>query len=137
MKLNDKYNFDPDFCELTHAQSGEPGVVDMDDYQELALRTAGDHAINDPTYTAMGLNGEAGEFSEQVKHEHFHGHPADPDKKLKELGDIYWYLAAAAAKHGYKLSEIASANVVKLARRYPDKFTAEASIAREDGEELT
>lgn len=110
---------------------------DMDCYQELANRTADDKVRNDPAYTALGLCGEAGEFAECIKHEKYHGHPENKPKKLKELGDVYWYLAMAAQKAGFTLSEVATANVIKLSKRYPDGFTTEASIERADGEAMT
>ncbi len=44
------------------------------------------------------------------------------------------YLAALAKFHNRKLSDIAAANSEKLKIRYPESFTAEASIARVDVE---
>lgn len=72
-------------------------------------------------YTMLGLNGEAGEAIEQIKkmmrndggkltHERH--------EKLKlELGDVLWYLAAAANEMGLSLSAIARANISKLSER--------------------
>ena len=59
------------------------------------------------------------------------------DKKLKELGDVLWYLAMSAQRQGFTLSQVATANVQKLAKRYPSGFSPEASIARADGEKMT
>lgn len=138
--LNDKYQLVMDengSLEVWHRLSGDIGVATLDDYQELADLTADDKVRNDPVYTALGMCGEAGEFAEQIKHEHYHGHEENREKKRKELGDVLWYLSMAAKKHGFKLSEIASGNVVKLAKRYPNGFTTEASIKRADGEKMT
>lgn len=86
---------------------------------------------------ALGLVGEAGEFAELVKKRLFHGAEWDKERAAKELGDVLWYLARAAADLGLPLSEIAARNVAKLRQRYPAGFSAEASAARVDVEEAT
>jgi len=46
-------------------------------------------------YTALGLVGEAGEFSEKVK-KFVRGQDLDKPLALKELGDVLWYITACA-----------------------------------------
>lgn len=67
-------------------------------------------------YTALGLTGESGEFSEKVKKWIRDG---DIDKRLaaKELGDVLWYITASAKELGYSLQDIAEMNAVKLLER--------------------
>lgn len=108
-------------------------TLTLNDYQQLALRTAGNHGDFDRTliYTALGLNGEAGETAELIKKAFFHGHELDRDKLVKELGDVLWYAAVMADALGLSLAEIAQHNIDKLAARYPQGFSHERSRNRE------
>lgn len=107
----------------------------LDGYQQRALRTA-------ETYTkqheglsilALGVAGEAGEVADYVKKVVGHGHPLDPDKLAKELGDVLWYIAVLADLVGFTLEGIGKRNIAKLRARYPDGFTSERSINRKEG----
>lgn len=99
--------------------------MNFNEYQELSGRTANSNE-NDPRLEicnwALGLCGEAGEYSELVKKAVFHGKKLDPETATKELGDLLWYLAQCATYHGATLEEIAQANIAKLKARYPDGF---------------
>jgi len=108
--------------------------MDLDEYQELALRTAGHHESERKVliYTALGLTGESGEVAEIIKKAFFHGHPLDREALHKELGDVLWYLAVMADGLGFSLDEIASANVAKLRARYPEGFSEQRSIHRQE-----
>ena len=53
-------------------------------------------------------------------------------KLALELGDILYYLSIMAHELGYTLQDIAEMNIAKLAKRYPDGFSREASQARVD-----
>jgi NTP pyrophosphatase (non-canonical NTP hydrolase) len=79
---------------------------------------------------ALGLAGESGEVLEMVKKYLYHGHELDMNKLIKELGDVFWYLATIASTFNIPLSEIAGKNIAKLKERYPDGFSAEKSINR-------
>ncbi|HDD61603.1 MAG TPA: nucleotide pyrophosphohydrolase [Chloroflexi bacterium] len=103
-------------------------------YQSLANRSAGAGGEGDQrlVVSALGLAGEAGEFANLVKKMTAHGHPFDPESLKDELGDVLWYLAEAATAVGLNLEDIASQNVDKLIRRYPEGFSEEHSINRPD-----
>ncbi len=107
-------------------------TLSLNDYQQLALRTAGNHGDFDRTlmYTALGLNGEAGEVAEKIKKAFFHGHDLDRDKLKKELGDVLWYVAVMADALDMPLGEVAQHNIDKLARRYPEGFSQSRSRNR-------
>lgn len=109
-------------------------TLELNEYQQLALRTAGDHGDFERTlmYTALGLNGEAGETAELIKKALFHGHELDGDKIKKELGDVLWYTAVMADALGLSLEAIAQQNIDKLAARYPEGFSHERSRNRDD-----
>lgn len=86
-------------------------------------------------YGVVGMCGEAGEASELVKKNAFHGHTLDCKHLASELGDVLWYIAYTADDLGYPLSAIMAMNQEKLAKRYPDgKFDAERSRHREEGD---
>lgn len=135
--------------------------MNFDEYQKLAARSAGRHlegeienklcslgleridakiaaqyfaAEKDVYVTALGIAGEAGEFVELIKKQAGHGHPVDPVKEKKELGDIVWYIADMCSKRGYSLDEIAQLNIEKLKKRYPNGFDQEKSQNRKPGD---
>lgn len=64
-------------------------------------------------YCALGLAGEAGEYSEKVKKLIRDG-KFDRELALKELGDVLWYLTRSATELGSSLEEVASRNIEKL-----------------------
>jgi len=106
----------------------------LDEYQELALRTAG-HREGDKeklTYTALGLMGESGEVAEMIKKAFYHGHPLDREALSKELGDVLWYLAVMADALDLSLDHVATENIEKLRARYPEGFSRERSRNRTD-----
>lgn len=79
---------------------------------------------------ALGITGEAGEVADMIKKYVFHGHDLDRDALIKELGDVCWYVALLSHAIGVDLGEVMNRNIEKLARRYPEGFTNEASIKR-------
>ncbi|MGE1058581.1 nucleoside triphosphate pyrophosphohydrolase family protein [Bacillus sp. GMa5/1] len=120
-------------------------ICELVQYQEVALRTwntnqdFGGRVSN----AALGLTGEAGEVADIVKKAIYHGHgfqpshcPGEEDgntyKLALELGDILYYLSIMAHELGYTLQDIAEMNIAKLAKRYPDGFSREASQTRVD-----
>ena len=50
----------------------------------------------------------------------------------KERGDIAWYLAETAYALGYSLEEVCQGNIDKLKKRFPEGFSVDASIHREE-----
>lgn len=95
--------------------------MDIDDYAGLAASTAIYPKDNGLAYTALGLNGEAGEIAEKVKKilrdKGGLATPEDQQAIAKELGDVLWYVANCANEIGYTLSDIAQMNVDKLQSR--------------------
>ena len=106
----------------------------LQQYQNLSLRTSGAGGNSDRrlVIAALGLAGEAGEFANMVKKRSAHGHDIPFEKLAEELGDVLWYVAEAASACGLDLEKIAQDNVEKLRRRYPEGFSQERSINREE-----
>ncbi len=108
----------------------------INDYQRAALSTARTMRSKDMTTKlingALGLTGESGEVADLLKKHCFQGHSLDKQHIAEELGDIAWYIAFTAEALGYDLEEILKMNVDKLRKRYPDGFSAERSIHREE-----
>lgn len=94
----------------------------LDVYQRGALASAiYENPGKNPKYTVLGLCEEAGEVAGQVKKmERDDGGvmtDARRESLLKELGDVLWYVAAASRELGFNLSDVAEANLKKLADR--------------------
>ena len=108
-------------------------VRELDDYQQAALRTAGNPAAQGWLFEKLlGLPEEVGEVLGAIKKAEYHGHMTSSESIKKELGDVLWYVACIAHWYGYTLSDVASTNIEKLRRRYPDGFSAYRSVNRGD-----
>ena len=96
-------------------------VSDLDMYQQVAKTTAIYPREQAIIYPTLGLTGEAGEVANKVKKI-----IRDDGNKINEglvqeisaeIGDVLWYIAVLADDFNIKLSDIASANIEKLANR--------------------
>lgn len=98
----------------------------LSDYQDSAVATAiypqsGTGSFNALSYATLGLVNEAGEVAGKLKkvwrdEEGKIGKTAE-DALVGELGDVLWYLSAAASELGYSLDEVAERNIAKLNSR--------------------
>ena len=82
---------------------------------------------------ALGLNGEASEFSEIVKKCIFQGKEYDDTTKNKlkdELSDVMWYIAQGCIALDTNIEELMDINMAKLKDRYPTGFDKGRSNAR-------
>ena len=83
--------------------------------------------------TALGLNGEAAEFSELIKKCIFQGreYTDEVHAELKsELSDIMWYIAQGCIALDTTIEELMDINMAKLKDRYPTGFDKGRSNAR-------
>jgi NTP pyrophosphatase (non-canonical NTP hydrolase) len=102
------------------------------EYQKKAMRTANmglsdnDQLLN----AALGVSGEAGEFSGYVKKFFYQGEDLPKEQLISELGDVMWYIALACEAMGVDLEDVATYNLEKLEIRYPDAFSPHHSINR-------
>ena len=106
----------------------------INEYQKLAMTTLNpdldkkDVLING----VMGLCGESGEVIDIVKKHLAQGHELDKEKIIKELGDVAWYMAEIATVLDVELEEVLVQNIEKLKKRYPEGFSTEKSVNRNE-----
>lgn len=112
--------------------------MNFNEYQASAMRTARPEAeplVANLVHASLGLITETGEFVTEVKRmarynkemtAEMHAHMQE------ELGDVLWYVALACEALGVSMHSVAKANIEKLARRFPEKFTEELAEARLD-----
>jgi NTP pyrophosphatase (non-canonical NTP hydrolase) len=96
-------------------------ISDLDMYQQVAKTTAIYPREQAIIYPTLGLTGEAGEVANKVKKIIRDGSNSKDEKLVSEIkaeiGDCLWYIAVLADDFDIKLSDIASANLEKLATR--------------------
>jgi NTP pyrophosphatase (non-canonical NTP hydrolase) len=96
-------------------------ISDLDMYQQVAKTTAIYPREQAIIYPTLGLTGEAGEVANKVKKIIRDGSDSKDEKLVSEIkaeiGDCLWYIAVLADDFNIKLSDIASANLEKLAIR--------------------
>lgn len=72
---------------------------------------------------AVGITAEGGEFTEIIKKIAFQGKELSPEVKthlIKELGDVFWYIAQACLALEVDFQTVVVTNMMKLAARYPE-----------------
>lgn len=99
-------------------------VFGLESYQKAATEFAiypGKGTFAGIVYTALKMNGEAGEIAEKIgKVMRDDASILSREKRaalLLELGDVLWYIAAMSNELGYSLAEVANVNIQKLASR--------------------
>lgn len=99
-------------------------IHNIDDYQNIAHRTAIYPAERGVEYVALGLASEAGEVAGKIKKQIRDGRDWNGEQReemrqkiLAELGDVLWYCAELATVYNVQLSEVLGANVAKLRGR--------------------
>lgn len=109
-------------------------LMDFTTYQWLSSRTAkSDQTFKEKVSNfSMGLAGESGELIDMLKKSLYHGHNLSHDDLEKEIGDILWYLSQIAFLYDIPLDRAAERNIEKLKKRYPEGFSEERSIHREE-----
>jgi NTP pyrophosphatase (non-canonical NTP hydrolase) len=96
--------------------------VKFSDYQAAARQTAVyPNRGNNFVYPALGLAGESGEVAEKIKKViRDKNNVIDEDTRQalkKELGDVFWYIAALCDEVGLDMEDVAASNIKKLLDR--------------------
>lgn len=105
----------------------------LNEYQALAARTINKDlsCYEILMHSLHEIASECGEIHGHFQKMH-QGHPLDDNALMLEVGDLLWGIAEFCTVEGWKLSDVAQANIDKLKRRYPDGFSADRSINRDD-----
>lgn len=105
----------------------------LNEYMSLALRTAKHQDDRDMLiHAALGLSGEAGEFSDAVKRCVVYDNALRHENAVEELGDLLWYVALAAHALNITLDDVADYNIAKLKLRYPQQYSDALANGRAD-----
>lgn len=79
----------------------------------------------------IGIMTESGELADAILAAYDTGETKlDRINVIEEIGDVLWYCAIALEAVGSNITEAKQANIAKLAKRFPDRFTADAAIVR-------
>lgn len=97
--------------------------MNFDEYQKQAQQSVITH--KDPLMTrtiwVLGISGEASEIAEKwkkiVAYEDGRITPEAKAELAKEMGDVFWYMAALAESLDLSLQDIAEANIKKVLSR--------------------
>lgn len=91
----------------------------------------------DLLHALLGLQSEIAEIADALLDSIKSGEELDEVNLAEEAGDLRWYLALLATSLGRDEEEIEHANIEKLRKRFPDKFTEEAAAERDlEGERM-
>jgi NTP pyrophosphatase (non-canonical NTP hydrolase) len=82
-------------------------------------------------HLVLTLCSDAGKIADYVKKVQGHGHDMDPSKMFHLLTSAALSVAMVASDIDIKMEEIATENIDKLKKRYPDGFSQERSKNRE------
>jgi NTP pyrophosphatase (non-canonical NTP hydrolase) len=108
-------------------------MMNLNEYQELSKRTMPNKDFRkDNCNYALGLVSESGEVGDIIKKYVFHGHSLDRMELMNELGDVLHYLSGMCSMNHFTLEDVAKGNIDKLKRRYPEGFSEERSVNRND-----
>lgn len=106
---------------LVYDQLKPGNFMTMNDYQNVAHRTAIYPPETRVFYNALGLAGEAGEVANKIKkiYREKQGKLNQDDARevALELGDVLWYAAEMCGVCGHTMGEVAAMNLLKLNKR--------------------
>lgn len=83
----------------------------------------------------LGLISEVGEIAQELGMCLFQDHTLDRTNRREELGDLEWYVALLCNAQAFDLGTILEANIAKLKKRFPGRFTEEEAQVRDTAAE--
>lgn len=107
-------------------------------YQEETIRTLAllETKEDDITHMLQGMSTEVGELTDPFKKKLAYKKEVDYQNVKEEIGDLLWYISNLCNILDFDMGELADANIKKLMKRYPDKFTEEKALNRNIKHEL-
>lgn len=105
------------------------------EYQKLASRTirADMDSTHQASHALYGMVAEIGELH-GIYQKWYQGHWDTEEHRMKEVGDLLWFIAEYCTACGWKLEDIMQMNIDKLKKRFPDGFDPEKSLHRAEGD---
>lgn len=105
----------------------------VNEYQRLAARTMNTALTRNQTlcHSLFGMAGEMGEIH-SIYQKVYQGHQIKAEELQKKIGDLLWMVAELCTVSEWSMEDICQMNIDKLKARYPDGFTAERSINRDE-----
>ena len=108
--------------------------MNANEYQNLAGRTIANITKTEMMRHALhGMVGEIGELH-SLYQKTYQGHLLDEAHLKKECGDLLWFVAEYCTAMGWKLGDVMQLNINKLKVRYPEGFSTDKSLHRQDGD---
>lgn len=108
-------------------------MLPVNHYQNLANRTC-NHALTIEqmqNHALFEMCSEVGEIQSFFQ-KRYQGHMIDEEKLKLEVGDLLWGIAEFCTANGWEMEQICKMNIDKLRKRYPDGFSEERSLHREE-----
>ena len=84
------------------------------------------------THATLGLTSQCGEIASAVKAHWIYGRALDHHNMIEEAGNTLFYLVALLNELELNISDVADANLRKLAKRYPSGYNEASANARAD-----
>lgn len=105
------------------------------EYQKLAGRTINQDLddIEQMMHSLHGMVGEVGEIHSLFQ-KVYQGHEIDEEHLMKEVGDLLWFIAEFCTSLEWELEDIMKMNIEKLKARFPEGFTVDGSLHRQEGD---
>ena len=122
-----------EYIDFVNSVTSDPSKSQIDFVDALMIMEEQGAVPSRLLTAALGLNGEASEFSEIVKKCIFQGKEYDDTTKNKlkdELSDVMWYIAQGCIALDTNMKELMDINMAKLKDRYPTGFDKGRSNAR-------
>ena len=122
-----------DYIDFVNSVTSDPSKNQIDFVDALMILEEQGAVPSRLLTAALGLNGEASEFSELIKKCIFQGKEYDDTTKNKlkdELSDVMWYIAQGCIALDTNIEELMDINMTKLKDRYPTGFDKGRSNAR-------
>ena len=122
-----------EYIDFVNSVTSDPSKSQIDFVDALMIMEEQGAVPSRLLTAALGLNGEAAEFSELIKKCIFQGKEYDDITKNKlkdELSDVMWYIAQGCIALDISIEELIDINMAKLKDRYPTGFDKGRSNAR-------
>lgn len=79
----------------------------------------------------LGLVDEVGELAKHIKAVKCYNQPFDRTNVIEELGDLFWFAAIMIDALDSSFEEVMELNIVKLKKRYGEKFDVGKFVNRD------